>query len=348
MSTREICFLNFTPTKAISYSLPESYLIYGSVSRKKRSKLPKFSSVKGVISSKSKKRLFNAFDWLRYIAREKKAKDPKTGRIFTFRLSFITLTLSDTQRHSDKFVKNNMLSPFLEALKKRYPKLSYIWKAETQDNGNIHFHITTDHFIPLSYVQQLWNRQQRKYGYLDNYCRIYHKFNAPSTEIKAVRNDNQVLSYFNKYFAKSYTDDDIKKFQESLEVLKTKLFKVHNKDIKLNLMSEIRRLEKKISEAKRRKVNGAIWDSTANIKSNTFTLSELDLPSDANKILNSLQKIYENEHCRILKINNIKKLMYQLGITIYDSFMQLVKKIDLRPPIYNMIYCIDKNYRYSI
>ena len=56
-------------------------------------------------------------------------------------MKFITLTLSDVQAHTDDSIKEHMLQPFLYWLQ-RYYNCSYVWKAETQINGNIHFHIT--------------------------------------------------------------------------------------------------------------------------------------------------------------------------------------------------------------
>jgi hypothetical protein len=310
--------------------------------------MPKFSGTKGYISKKSKTRLFNSFDWLQYIARPKKVLNHYTGNTFEFRLSFITLTLSSKQKHKDNFVKSKMLSPYLEALRKRYPGISYIWKAETQDNGNIHFHITCDHFIPLSYVQSLWNRYQRKYGYLDEYVNKYKHFNAPSTEIKAVKNDNQVKSYFIKYMAKSYTDKDIKDLEREILHLESTLKKVNNKDELQKLEKKLYVKNKRLSEAKRRKVEGAIWDCSTNLKGKVFRLSEFDLPSYAYELINKLPLIFKNEYISILRIDKIKRFMYQLGNNIYRAFIELLNTVDLSPPLSNMIFRTDRNYRYTI
>ena len=60
---------------------------------------------------------------------------------------FVTLTLPSVQRHEDNVIKQQILKPFIEELKERYGVKYYFWKAEIQENGNIHFHLIIDHYI---------------------------------------------------------------------------------------------------------------------------------------------------------------------------------------------------------
>ncbi|GAH42212.1 unnamed protein product, partial [marine sediment metagenome] len=45
----------------------------------------------------------------------------------------------------------------------------YLWKAEKQKNGRIHFHIITDKFIPWNELRNVWNKHQQTLGYVTGY-----------------------------------------------------------------------------------------------------------------------------------------------------------------------------------
>lgn len=125
---------------------------------------------------------------------------------FSFRLSFITLTLSDTQKHSDKHIKDHMLQPFLYWIT-RYYKASYVWKAETQLNGNLHFHITIDTFIHWRSIRAKWNGILAKHGY----CKVFQdgtndKGNA-ATQIKAIKNEKQTAACIGGYLTKGSIEE---------------------------------------------------------------------------------------------------------------------------------------------
>jgi len=99
---------------------------------------------------------------------------PKAGRI----VNFTTLTLPSAQKHPDNFIKRYLLGDFLQIIKKKYKVVNFIWKAETQKNGNIHFHLLCDNWLPNEAdvkkrrqgpINAIWNEICRRYGYLENY-----------------------------------------------------------------------------------------------------------------------------------------------------------------------------------
>ncbi|GAH22083.1 unnamed protein product, partial [marine sediment metagenome] len=45
----------------------------------------------------------------------------------------------------------------------------YLWKAEKQKIGRIHFHIITDKFIPWWELRNVWNKHQQTLGYVTGY-----------------------------------------------------------------------------------------------------------------------------------------------------------------------------------
>lgn len=119
------------------------------------------------------------------------------------KLVFLTVTLSAKQIHSDQHVKEFILKPFLRKLKSEYNLQNYLWKAESQANGNIHFHIILDLFIDKVEIQQLWNSCQNSLGYIDRYFDKNKKLNPPSTQIEAVDSFKSALDYIDKYVCKT-------------------------------------------------------------------------------------------------------------------------------------------------
>ncbi|GAH86291.1 unnamed protein product, partial [marine sediment metagenome] len=45
----------------------------------------------------------------------------------------------------------------------------YVWRAEKQENGNIHFHFIVDNFIPWNELRNTWNRIQQNLGYISRF-----------------------------------------------------------------------------------------------------------------------------------------------------------------------------------
>ena len=98
---------------------------------------------------------------------------------YQFKLGFLTLTLPCAQGSiSDETIKRTALMPFITALQKKFGKFSYVWKAETQDNGNIHFHLTINAWIHYSSLRYYWNRRLAALGYIDEYRREQMAFHA--------------------------------------------------------------------------------------------------------------------------------------------------------------------------
>ncbi len=137
---------------------------------------PKFKAHSGLISKKAGKRINNAIDWLLLLARNKKVFNVSTKKTFTFKVSFVTLTLSSKQIHSDNEIKKELLNQFLTEARKRWKVDKYVWRAEKQMNGNIHFHIVIDKFIDHRHLRITWNRIQNKLGYIDRYSENQKNF----------------------------------------------------------------------------------------------------------------------------------------------------------------------------
>ncbi len=129
----------------------------------------------GNISKKAAKRIRLAIEWLLYVTDEKTFFSEKHRRNFKFKINFVTLTLSSAQIHSDNEIKKELLNQFLIEARKKWKVEHYLWRAESQKNGNIHFHILMDKFVPWEDLRSTWNRIQNKLGYIDRYSTAMRK-----------------------------------------------------------------------------------------------------------------------------------------------------------------------------
>lgn len=150
-------------------------------------------------------------------------------------VSFVTLTLPSNQKHDDNYIKRFLLGEFLQVLQKKHGVKNYIWKAEAQKNGNIHFHIMVDSYLPnvarlrarrQGRMNELWNNICQRFGYLDSYTADRKKdyangrlteaqinwqkafnFSVPnSTDVHPLKSKTKPESYINKYIAKPEKD----------------------------------------------------------------------------------------------------------------------------------------------
>lgn len=190
-------------------------------------------------SKKSDKRLRNAISWLSASAQIQRVYCKETNHWHQFRLNFITLTLPTTDHDlSDGYIKSKVLRNLLAKMRYSTPGLNYIWKAEPQANGNIHFHVFTDKFIHHKTLRKKWNASLAKHGliqpyaakhqamdvidYVDEYtsevsaspvklAKRYYRGKAtnwqqPNTsDVRAMKDVNDVGAYVSEYMSKKHT-----------------------------------------------------------------------------------------------------------------------------------------------
>ena len=149
----------------------------------------------GEMSPQAKQKLRTAVDWLYCSAKEKWSYSKTTNKYHKWKLNFITLTLPTQSGMNDKQVKS-ILNSWLMYAKTAYGLRSYVWRAEAQKNGNIHFHITSDCYIWKTSLQHSWNRLLKKNNLLNG-----HE-NPPSTKIHSVYKIKNMAAYLVKYFSK--------------------------------------------------------------------------------------------------------------------------------------------------
>lgn len=162
----------------------------------------------GKLSPSAKKRLARATTLLVQSIKPAWIYNEVTKRQHLHKLSFITLTISDpTKKLTGKEAYKQLLSHFLQWLRRTKNCTTYIWKAELQINGQIHYHITTPSFINYQEIRDKWNNLQKKAGLLEKYHADKGHYNANSTDIHEVNNIENMAGYLIKYITKSYQNE---------------------------------------------------------------------------------------------------------------------------------------------
>jgi len=195
-----------------------------------------------ILSQASKKKLLDSVSSMYMLSEPRKIKMKTDKYIYNFRMAFITLTLPSQQEHSDTFIKSECLNHFLVELRHIYNVQNYVWKAELQDNENIHFHLILDKYVDFQALRRRWNRILDKHGYVKSYQQKmskltlseYHKLrcktkkitfqesaeayaqgkksnwsNPNSVDVRSVYNKKKLAIYLAKYITKKVSKDKL-------------------------------------------------------------------------------------------------------------------------------------------
>ena len=284
----------------------------------------------GSVSNTAKKKITRAIDYLLLFANDKKITMVSTGRKFNFKIAFITLTLPSKQIHDDNEIKRKCLNSFLIELQKYENVRNYVWRAEKQKNGNIHFHIIIDKFVHWNTIRNRWNRIINKLGYVDQYRENMKEFykngfvvrnelikawseakqknaykknletgfaNPNSTDIHSIKKIHNIQRYFVKYMTKN---DDSEPSQT-----------IHQNDYKAQ--------------------KGRIWGSSANLQNIRGAQIILDTQMEeelSGIIVNSSCKFYHSDYFSVFYVN-FPDLQRAGAAGIFQQFSDyLVKEFD--------------------
>lgn len=296
----QVPYYKLSPDKIVLYSKMENYIR----SEKEKSgyvNLRNNENIFNEISEAGQRRLKEKIELLIYTTKNRKIKgyektekiiideiEIKAGKMnknsINYKLGMITLTLASIQHNTDEEIKKNLLNNFLQICRTKWKIENYIWKAEKQDNGNIHFHIIIDKFVSHTEIRESWNRIQNKkdYEYIDNYrkkmklkyvngfipefescCEVEKQkerydrnilenwSNPNSTDIHSLKNIRNAAAYISKYLAKGVTGSNRK--LEMLDILrKTKPTEKYIEKLKNSVLPNIS--EKRILEKINRKL----------------------------------------------------------------------------------------------
>lgn len=130
----------------------------------------------------------------------------KENKKFAFKnkiqLTFATLTLPYKQFHKDNVIKRKCLSPMIDWLKDECNICFYIWRAEPQENGNIHFHLLLDRFVDWRALREKWNQLLNRLEYIDAFEQKHGHRDPNSTDIHSLRKIDNIAAYLVKYMTK--------------------------------------------------------------------------------------------------------------------------------------------------
>lgn len=156
----------------------------------------------GEISKRTKQKIKHIVETWLNAAKEFAKSSLCPNNYYKPTFTFITLTLSSTQTHSDKEIKRELLNHFLIWLQREKECKNNIWKAESQKNGNIHFHILVDNYVNWQDIREKWNAIQNKLGYIDRFEAVHKHRNPNSTDIHSLKNVKNPAAYISKYICK--------------------------------------------------------------------------------------------------------------------------------------------------
>lgn len=278
------------------------------------------SSVKGILSPNARKRLKKALNLLVASATEKMLFDEVSGQSFPFKVNFITLELPAPQGDvTDDQLKRKCLNEWLLYAKRKYGLRSYVWKAETQENGNLHFHLTTDSYIHWSDIRKSWLHSLRHFGFVEQYRERMKEFHREGFQIR-----RDLLKHWPE-----------KKQREAYEYgLKTDWSFPNCTDVHaVNHVEDlagymIKYMSKK--EEGRRQVEGKIWGCSTNL----LVKGKVELDStdpEAEPLIRAFteleEKVYKGDHFEYLKLTQKQFDQYVTGKARiqYESLLQKVR-----------------------
>jgi len=187
--------------RLVLYTLPDSSYGKKRVSLKSIGNLIKKGHT-GRISKQSCSRIRQILDtWLSSLIHHIPNSDEKLNGRFYYPV-FITVTLTAKQNHDDKFINRHILTRFLEKLVRYSGTRNFFWRAESQKNGNIHYHIIIDRFVNHTHVRKMWNDTLENFGYLDEFEKKHGHRNPNSTDVKGVKDVKNFIDYVLKYVCK--------------------------------------------------------------------------------------------------------------------------------------------------
>jgi hypothetical protein len=201
-------FVQVRYNQLITYDRPE-----GGFRQPSWRKPPTRKGYTGEITASTKKRIETAVDVFLQCSPKRKVFNPVTNRQQDFQLSFITLTIA----HPDPIPASEghkALKVWLQHFKKPWskrkisePMTSYIWKAELQSRGQLHYHLTTNAWLHFAEIRRVWNDLQRNRGWLEAYKAKAGHYDPNSTDVHSIYKIRDVRRYLSKYISKQeYTE----------------------------------------------------------------------------------------------------------------------------------------------
>lgn len=273
----------------------------------------------GQVTKGARKRITKAVSLLIQSTPKRRVYNPVIGKNHSFQLSFITLTVSSIDRLiTAKDAHKLLLEPFLLWLRRHHQMKSYVWKAENQLRGQIHYHITTDAFVVHTALRDKWNELQLKAGLLDDFEKRRGHRNPNSTDIHSVKKIKNMESYLVKYMSKP---------GNRTKALSTWIKKYGKKaSAGKNYTALPKNYFKHIYNAR---TIGKVWDCSKNLKEAKYFTTALVF--DIERIITTLEsrgkaKVYHEENFSIVTFT-VHDASYILPENSFKEYNEHIQKI---------------------
>lgn len=216
-----------------------------------------------------------------------------------FTINFITLTIPSIHTIvTSTFGYKYLLAPFLRTMRRKYNLQSYIWKAELQERGQLHYHLTTNTWINWNDIRNEWNYLLRMNSLMDEYISENGNNNPNSTDVHKVYKIKDIASYLSKYISKDVSKNNALYNKRNTHTR-------YSNDVIYGCMiscSTVVMIEDEVLDSK-------VWDCSLDIKNSALPkiemTTELDLHLRSLK-MQSLISDTATDFCNILKpINNL-------------------------------------------
>lgn len=257
--------------------------------RSNHPKMPTLNTRTTSLSKKSRLRIQRTINILIDSSKLKSIYNKETKKYFRFRVNLITLTLPSTQNHPDIDIHNKIFKPFIRAIKQKFTNFLYIYKAEVQDNGNLHYHLTTNTYIDYLKLRHMWNYYCNKLNYIDK-CSVK---SPNSTDVHSVKNIDNLAAYLSAYLSKK--DLYTKKLK--------RYFRRYGKRIK-TLATDVFHLPRNYFAYIKRKINIKLWDCSKSLLLPPLRISEGD--TNYSNIINYVTRLQSDtfscDRCMVIKL----------------------------------------------
>ena len=197
---RYIDAFSLNPSRACSYKIPESWVLYGRSGGGAGSGIEVLTELEKQrkLQARMMARYWSAVGYLWFRTRKLRSTT-KEGKRINHRQSFLTLTVPGQAIGDHKALKNQCLDKFWTWCRNVHGLEHYVWTAELQKRGEIHFHAILNSTLPYEDLNRAWNRICDHSGIIE----MSKGSLKSSSRIEICRSARGSKAYAAKYLSKS-------------------------------------------------------------------------------------------------------------------------------------------------
>lgn len=274
----------------------------------------------GLLNFNSIKRLKRAIELLVATATEKEAVNFKTGKKFRFKVNFVTLTLPAPQKDvTDKQLKRYCLDVWIKAAKRLFKLNNYVWRAERQKNGNLHFHLCTDVYMPYDQLRDSWNQRLGKFHFVKEYTARHSAMTFADYLQAYPVTDKSPIEKRKEAYRRGVNTNWL--FPNSTDV-----HSVNNvKDLAAYMVKYMAKLKKN-----EQRIDGKVWDCSKNLKRKDSV--EFIIDNEVSNMINEAIEIHGcrgkvTDHCTMVFLNDqqFKKVVTGRFAQAYNEWLKSIR-----------------------